>query len=476
MKTPVLIATPLREFTTAQESLSPHLKRLLMALALLDCEFTFDFACYAGGNVARGRNKIVATFLRSTARYLLFIDDDIEPTRDDVLRLLRHRQHVIGALYTTREDDGRLVLNPFLEAVTDDSTGLLPIGEIGCGCKCYHRSVFEYLIKEEPSLAYVSDEDGNAEWGFFSMGVVEVDGKRRWLSEDYWLDQLCRRHKIPVYADTKTKVKHRDQKTKIAYPPGNNWPEIPTPYVPPEPPPMAADFPYTKRPGRFVVLLQYWSGDKEKAQRLTEFIVQLNPITDLYLVESDPGAGYPFGPNKTALEIINGYFTEADKVKAVLLIEPDCVPLAPDWLEQLEEEWDRCAGNERDILGSWRPQNTRVGHINGNMIFNPLVSLLLDLSHVPRDEPWDTYYAPAFAPHWMRTGLIANRYKEVCVSEEQLRTPECGTRPPVLVHGIKDDSAWNYAQKLLAPNESPSLHQLVQEGRGVVTPLPVQPA
>ncbi len=457
MKTPVLIATPLRSWRSPQESLSPHLRRLLVELAALDCPWEFDFSAYAGGNVARGRNKIVAYALRAAYRYILFIDDDIEPTVQDVLHLMAHKKHVCAGLYTTREEKGSYVMNIFQEAVIEEGTGLLPVGEIGCGFKCYHRSVFEFLITKEPALAYRSDEDGNPEWGFFSMGVREVDGKRRWLSEDYWLDQLCRQHGIEVFADTETRVLHRDQKTGIAYPVGV-WPEIPKPYIPPTPPPDAADYPFTFQDGKFAVVLQYWKGDRKRALKLWELLSTLNPHAELHLKESH-GEGYPHGPNRTAFEVIMDFrgFTE---YSGVLLLEADCVPLDADWAFQLNHEWMRARAAGKLIMGSWRAQCGPVGHINGCMVFDPSLADVVEMLPVPKHEPWDIHYAEAFAPYWCRTGLIANRYKEICVTEEQLLTPECGSRPPVLVHGVKDDSAWNIAQKLLKRDAS-SLHQLV---------------
>ncbi len=456
MKTPVLIATPLRSWRSPQESLSPHLRQLLVELGKLDGIWSFDFATYAGGNVARGRNKIVAYALRCYYRYIIFIDDDIEPTTLDVIRLLSHKQHVVGALYTTREEKARLVLNPFKEAKVE-ANGLIAVGETGCGFKCYHRSVFEYLIKNEPSLAYVSDEDANPEWGFFSMGCVVVDGKSRWLSEDYWLDQLCRRHGITVYADTETRVIHRDQHSGIAYPVGE-WPAIPAPRVPPTPPPMAEDFPYTEKEGRFVMVLQYHEGDELKARNLARFIEQISPDAMLVPFKSRGGLGYPEGPNQTAFQAMSlgGDYG----AKAILLLEADCVPLAPDWIEQLSAEWDRARAAGKLVLGSWRPECGPLGHINGCMIFDPSLAKVVDLGTCPKDVAWDIHYAKAFSPYWARTGLIANRYKEICVTEEQLLTPECGSRSPVLVHGVKDDSAWNIAQKLLK-REAPSLHLVV---------------
>lgn len=455
MKTPVLIATPLRSWRSPQESLSPALRQLLVDLAKVESDFTFDFTCYAGGNVARGRNKILAYFLRASYRYILFIDDDIEPTVEDVLRLLSHREYIVGGLYTTREENARLVLNPFNQS-TEDERGLMPVGELGCGFKCYHRKVFEFLIKREPALAYVSDEDACPEWGFFNMGVMEVDGRRRWLSEDYWFDQLCRKHHVVVFADMHTRVMHRDISGK-AYP-VNGWPDVPRPRVKPTPPPMAEDFPPAEIGGQIAVVVQSWEGDRAEAEKLANEIRASNLKVEVWEIQSPRGLPYPEGPNATAIGIM--HMPWAAWVKAVLLLEADCVPLAADWLEQLSDEWDRAEAVGKLVMGSWRPECGDVGHINGCLMFSPKLKEVIDFHPVPKETAWDVHYAKLFAPYWCRTGLIANRYKEICVTEEQLLTPECGSRSPVMVHGVKDDSARKIAQKLLQRDTS-SLHQLV---------------
>ena len=477
MKTPVLIATPLRSWKSAEESLSKHLRRLVADLGALESQWSFDFTVYAGGNVARGRNKIIAYALRASYRYVLFIDDDIEPTVEDVLRLLGHRKHVVGGLYVTREATGRLVLNPFKEAVVDDSTGLLPVGEIGCGFKCYHRSVFEHLIQKEPDLCYTSDEDGNPEWGFFSMGVMQVDGKRRWLSEDYWFDQLCRKHGVTVFADIGVKVRHRDIYTGVSYPIDDKWPELPKPYIMPSPPESVTKYPPARLAGRMVIALQYWKGDREAAMRLARFIADLEPRyrndvamffvprfdceTDydtlrhvsekmdiMMVVTPTHSAGYPQSPNVMALDVMRQAKTW-EGIKFVQLMEADCIPVSRSWIDELHAEWDGAAMSNALVLGSWTEKCGSLGHINGNLMFDPKITDILKISSPPETIAWDIYHATAFSARWMRTGLIANRYKQILVTEEQIKTPECGTHPPVLIHGVKDDSVLNYALKLL---------------------------
>src|SRR6185436_11427135 len=166
-KTPVLIAVPLRRFDpdNAAKDLPEHLQQVLGILAASpDLPWTFEMMTFGGGNVARGRNKIVASALRGAWKWIAWADDDIEAEDGDpetlarnLIQLLSHRKHVCGALYTTKQDNPYWVCNTFQEAEIEPD-GLLRVGEIGTGFKVYHRIVFETLLSKEPNLAYVCDE------------------------------------------------------------------------------------------------------------------------------------------------------------------------------------------------------------------------------------------------------------------------------------------------------------------------------
>ena len=483
-KIKVLVAIPTRTFTTADDPMFDNTKRMLSDAEVIAPGVEFDVTILSGGNVARSRNKIIAYALRNRYRWVVFKDDDIEATAHDLVRLISHRAYVVGGLYTKRCKGGDLVLNQFREAVTDPATGLLPIGEIGCGFKAYHINVFRYLIKKCPELAYVSEDDGTTEYGFFCMAVRQVDGKSRWLPEDFWLDQLCRDHGVIVYADTMVKVMHRDTDGTL-YPIDGKFPALnqPEDCPPPEPPSLVGEMLFRGfHPGRFVIALQYWDGDRDDAIRLARFIADIEPcwndrVTMCFVRRHDATpidqqtikyvehkfsvnhhvspthkAGYPDSPNIMAVALIREaarrYHGQWRDVMGVMLLESDSVPVKRGWLVDLIDEWQVALGHGRLLMGAWKPTCGPHGHINGNMVFHPSLADTLKLPQCPSVIPWDTFYPPIFRRVWAWTGLIANFYREVCCTDQFLSTPECGAKPPVLIHGVKDDSAWNYAERM----------------------------
>lgn len=497
-KTQVLIAVPMRRFDPehAARDLPEHLQHLLALLSNSpDLPWKFEMMTFGGGNVSRGRNKIVASFLRGAWKWLVFLDDDIidgtpEMMAQALFRILSHRKHVCGGLYTTKDPDRpHWVLNTYREPEIGKD-GLLLVPELGTGgMKTYHRDVFERLIQVEPDLAYICDESAAPEWGFFCQGLMTVDGRRRWLPEDYWLDQLCRKHGIDVYVDTGVRFRHLDTATKRTFPLDDEWPTLPGPRKPIRPPScaeeMAAVTIYDEREimplKSLVICLQYWAGDRDAAMRLARFIADLEPryrddVELRFVVRHDAEApddqtaamvaqkmrvsirmvpvhvvGYPQSPNYMAGDTIHDAANWADTA-AVLLMESDCVPVSSGWIHALMADWGRATKAGKLVMGSWRPECTDLGHINGNMVFHPQLTQLIDLPSCPPKKAWDVFWARHFAPVWCRTGLIANRYFEMYLDAEKLMTPECGTRPPVLVHGVKDQSVWKYAKQITGQN------------------------
>ncbi len=484
-KTPVLIAVPLRRFDpdNVAADVPKHLQEMLSILVSCpDLPWSFELMAFGGGNVARGRNKIVASALRGPWKWIAWVDDDIEAEDSNpetlalnLIRLLSHRKQVVGGLYTTKHDNPHWVCNTFQEAEIQPD-GLLRVGEIGTGFKVYHRGVFETLLSKEPNLAYVCDETLAPEWGFFCQGLMTCDGKRRWLPEDFWLDQICRKHGIPVYADTKILLRHRDTAKDVTYPLDDEWPRMVGPVVPiPLPPTIDEEIPVPDKSMKLVIALQYWSGDRAAAMRLAKFIADIEPVrredVELCIVRRHDAAamdsaviehltkkfavtervtpehlvGYPASPNFMAFDVMQAA-AEWEDVNAVLLMESDCVPVAKDWIDQLKGDWLRSQAQDRLVLGSWRAACHANGHINGNMLFSPSLVRKAGMKPCPPKKPWDVFFVKYFEPHWMRTGLISNRYCEMYLDAVKIETPECGTRPPVLVHGVKDGSVWEYAK------------------------------
>lgn len=224
----VWIATPMRTLEAnglmSQEDvakLPEHyrepLKQLFAAGMADQLPWRFELYLVGGGGVARARNKAVTDFIASGAEFLFWQDLDILATPQnfvDVLcRMVANKLPIVGGLYTTREKNGHWVFNfPDMNGV--QAGWALNVLETGTGFKCYHRSVFEKVLKDNPWLKCQNDDHHQVEYGFFSMGPVEDKhlwpGHNRWLTEDFWLDWLTRESGFPIVLDTKVLLKHHD--------------------------------------------------------------------------------------------------------------------------------------------------------------------------------------------------------------------------------------------------------------------------
>jgi hypothetical protein len=230
----VWIATTLRHFPhkgltseAAFKLLPDHYRQPIEELAAAQLPWEIQMMVTAGGSAARERCQFATNFMRaaeSPDNVLLMVDFDIAPSGQqyvDLLCRMASGVDICGGLYTTRDSNGAWVLNR-MSGQAPSPSGLLRVLEIGTGFKAFKRSVFDRVIAKNSWLMCVSDHDHRQSVnGFFSMGPVE-DPKhwkgRRWLTEDYWFDWLCRRAGIDVVADTRIKLRHRDEVTGELYP------------------------------------------------------------------------------------------------------------------------------------------------------------------------------------------------------------------------------------------------------------------
>lgn len=205
-------------------------------------KYSFEFMVAVGSH-SRARNSAVHEFLnKSTCQFLIFIDDDIDADPKDgqgtladvILRLLSHRQPVVGALYCKRARRPQWVCT-FMPAarLKDDVVAgeLLQVAELGTGCKLYHRKVFTEIGRifgdeplkakpKKPSICYRDRDSGETVYGFFQNCVLDGD----LLSEDYYLDMLARFAGICILIDTKVKLRHGTGKDIF---PEGEFPPIP---------------------------------------------------------------------------------------------------------------------------------------------------------------------------------------------------------------------------------------------------------
>lgn len=192
--------------------------------------YSFEFIAVIGG-LCRARNTAVADALKSCATFVLWNDDDLlvadgyNSLAEVWLRLLSHRQPVVGALYCTRKRRPTWAAT-FMPAAEyqPKADGLLQVAELATGLCCIHvKTVYGELgrifggdrEKGTPGIKYRDRDTGEELFGFYQNVVVDGD----LLSEDYWLNYLMRCAKIPIVADTKIKVRHVEPNGSV-YPEG----------------------------------------------------------------------------------------------------------------------------------------------------------------------------------------------------------------------------------------------------------------
>lgn len=224
------------------------------------------------------------------------------------------------------------------------------------------------------------------------------------------------------------------------------------------------------------IMLQYWRGDYDAAMRLARYMAALEPefrsdvrltfvrrwdsqepdaetlvlVADRFaLVETVASGkgrvGWPEGCNLVALAAMK--WADKHLLCPILLIEPDCVPVDRNWINQLLAEWKTARQHNCWLMGSWNGQGGPLeGHINGNCMMRPDFASLVDLT-IPQGLAWDLAIAPKASRKWWITGLILNRFREEHATDAQIETPEFGDAKPVLVHGVKSDDVWDYAKR-----------------------------
>lgn len=233
-----LIATPVRHFNGWQ-GYHKKFKELLNRLTELSsdpaCPYEFWFLTGEGG-LCKTRIRMAHEFKRiakenPSVKWLLTLDDDLEWTGEDpaepILRLLSHKRPLVAAMYTTREEYCHWAVN-FMHEVELQKGGLLQVIEMSAGMKLTHIKVFTELERIYPNITYTDRDSGERITAYYQQCVLQTDLKPDGdlLSEDYYMDHLCRMAKIGLFVDTTIKLRHRDS-DGTRYPLNDKWPAIP---------------------------------------------------------------------------------------------------------------------------------------------------------------------------------------------------------------------------------------------------------
>lgn len=163
------------------------------------------FMPIAGMPYDHARNVACQKTLECGADWLFFLDSDVIPPRDAVLRLMAHRQPIISGVYARRSPPVALpVMMRNGNWVTDYEPGsIIEVEVVGAGCLLIHRSVLEKFL-ENP----LGRERGKP-WFDWRVDMAGLVPQGESMSEDFTFCLHARRafgYKILV--DTGVVCKH----------------------------------------------------------------------------------------------------------------------------------------------------------------------------------------------------------------------------------------------------------------------------
>jgi hypothetical protein len=176
----------------------------MATISELDIEV--DWLLHQGDcHVDDARNACVALFLKSDAKKLLFIDDDVGWYPEQFVKFIKHERDVVAALYPQKNDElaypVRLLPPPF-QAEPD---GLLQVEAVPTGFLLLSRAAVEKMAAQSEQMIH----DNEPMHLIFERGIV--DG-RRW-SGDFWFSRKWTESGGTIWIDPEMSLSHQGLKT-----------------------------------------------------------------------------------------------------------------------------------------------------------------------------------------------------------------------------------------------------------------------
>ena len=171
------------------------------------------------------------------------------------------------------------------------------------------------------------------------------------------------------------------------------------------------------------------------------------PLSISFDLPQVPVTGWPHSTNvlwKTMAKMILEGKNDIPFSDAILTTETDIAPLSRNWLDRMLDEWRE---SQADVMGCW--QSYQYPHFNGNMMLKRyLMKLLVDESHPAPHVPWDLFAGPRLLAHpWKNSSTILTFWREKTISRKFL---EELSKTSSIIHGVRDGSALDYADSLVA--------------------------
>lgn len=184
--------------------------------------------------ISRARNGFVAMFMDNfNYSKLLFLDSDLIFSPETILRMIKEDKGIIGAIYPkkainwskvkhysdkdemelqARATDMNYNFKYYNKSQVKIVNGFAEVNDLATGCMLIDKRALSIIINKNRETNYINHCSGygNSDcfYDLFGTGVKEIDGKKIYLSEDYWFCYLARECGISIWADTTATLIH----------------------------------------------------------------------------------------------------------------------------------------------------------------------------------------------------------------------------------------------------------------------------
>lgn len=155
----------------------------------------------AGMPYDHARNTACQHCLAGGFDWMFFLDSDVIPPRDTVLRLIAHNKPIISGMYCRRSPPhGVPVMIRHGQWVTNFRPGeIVEVDLVGAGCLLIHRTVLESLPHSRPGKP----------WFDWRVDLMGIDPEGCALSEDFvFCKNVREKLGIPILVDTSIRCRH----------------------------------------------------------------------------------------------------------------------------------------------------------------------------------------------------------------------------------------------------------------------------
>lgn len=224
-----------------------------------------------------------------------------------------------------------------------------------------------------------------------------------------------------------------------------------------------------------LIVIPFWQGDKAQAVELCKIVAGLQPVhvgnaahvmlvsrqdcpmdqnmvkiisqkfNTLTFQSRSPLRGWPAGSNgmfgSSMIHISNSF---KDKYECVYWMEPDAIPIIPNWFSNLVKEW-RTRHPSVNIVGCRSDCNGdgTGDHITGCAVYHPNIARIFPQLTICSNIAWDYLHRGRIVAMGKHTPLIENWYRARNAPYGILDRVNVGVN---IIHGHKDLSVVNHVK------------------------------